>query len=52
MWVKKGAISRGNNMRHKACTENNDWFSRSVTGGCIKDVTEANICANDADYGS
>ena len=39
-------------MRHKACTESNDRFGHSVTGGCIKDVIEAKICANDGDYGS
>lgn len=36
--MKKDAIGRGNNTRHGACTENNDWFGQ--IGGCLKDKTE------------
>lgn len=32
-------------MRHGACAENNDWFSHSMTGGCIKDVIGSKIGA-------
>lgn len=43
--MKKGAVGRGKNMRHGACAENNDWFSHSMTGGCIKDVIGSKIGA-------